>query len=350
MGLLYKNHHPDKTVSDSGRTILPYLPLHSCLAGGLECLQWLLRFPQQLAGHSNGGLQPQSPKRKLSSWAEGGDGATLPGLCVGTQGWQSTPRYCFALLHEIKRAAEKSATHGLRLLCKNECPAPPLGPRGGSKQGGRGTGHALHRVADCPTRRAQVRLPRDLVSAARFSQKAKLLVTFSTRARIQERRRPRPASPECTPPPAAHPPHLGSMGRKRLCRRPCSLPGGVWQTGPRLPGPRATEGSQDQKVGLSRPVSLPKATHGTRTTNLSYKQTLKKGISLSTHRGPRSLSSFTSYHFHLTRFIWNITSFTPSLFRISFEENISDSRHTKQNFLLCHQPHSLQVPPLVSQS
>lgn len=215
MGLLYKNHHPDKTVSDSGRTILPYLPPHPCLAGGLECLQWLLRFSQQLASHSNGSPQPWSPKRKLLSWAKGGDGATLPGLCVGTQGWQSTPRYCFTFLHEIKRAAGKSATRGLRLLCKNKCPAPPSGPRGGPSTVavGRGT-LCVGRPTVCPTHLAQVRLPRALVSAARFSQKAKLLVTFSTRARIRERRRPRPASPECTPPPAAHPLHLGSMGRE----------------------------------------------------------------------------------------------------------------------------------------
>ena len=111
--------------------------------------------------------QPWSLKRKPSSWAEGGGGATLPGLCVGTQGWQSTPRYCFALLHEIKRAAGKSATHGLRLLCKNECPAPPSGPRGGPSTVavGRGT-RCVGRPTVCPTRLAQVRLPRDLVSAA----------------------------------------------------------------------------------------------------------------------------------------------------------------------------------------
>ena len=57
-----------------------------------------------------GWWQPWSLKRKLSSWAEAGGGATLPGLCVGTQGWQSTPRYCFALLHEIKSCREKCNT------------------------------------------------------------------------------------------------------------------------------------------------------------------------------------------------------------------------------------------------
>lgn len=80
--------------------------------------------------------------------------------------------------------------------------------------------------------------------------------------------------------------------------------------------------------------SLPKATQSTRTSHLSDRQTLIKGISLSTYRGPWSLSSFTSYRFRLTRFIWNITFFTPSLFRTSFEGNISDSRHTRQNVLL----------------
>lgn len=135
MGLLYKNHHPDKTVRDSGRTVLPYVPPHPCLARGLQCLQWLLRFSQQLAGGSHG-----PSKGSCRAGQRPGVGPHSLDCAWGPRDGRA-PQDTVLLSYMKSRAAGKSATHGLRLLCKNECPAPPSGPRGGPSTGavGRGT-------------------------------------------------------------------------------------------------------------------------------------------------------------------------------------------------------------------
>lgn len=89
------------------------------------------------------------------------------------------------------------------------------------------------------------------------------------------------------------------------------------------PGSKATSPrGQSRPEDGSFPFSLsPKSN----SEQQGHRQTLTRGMSLSTRRGPRPSSSFTSYRFHLMRFNWNVAFCTPSLFRTSAEENISDT-------------------------